>query len=117
LDLFKKEKTLQKLQPKIDFLKLGLKRFTALKHAGDIRQKGFIVGIELVKDKTAKQPYLWDERIGAQVCQEARNHGVILRPLGDVIVLMPPLSIDFPDLKKLIDVTYKSIKQATEKHE
>jgi len=117
LDVFKKEKTLQRMQPKIEFIKSELKRFAALKHVGDIRQKGFLAGIELVKDKFAKQPYLWHECMGAQVCQEARSRGVILRPLGDVIVLMPPLTIDFPDLKKLIDATYKSIKEVTEKHE
>jgi len=113
LELFKKEKTLEKLQPKIKFLSQQLKRFKNLEHVGDIRQKGFMVGIELVKDKKTKRPYLWEEKIGIKVIMHARNLGAILRPLGNVIVLMPPLVASKTDLKKLLDITYESIKKQT----
>ena len=109
LGLFKQEKTLERLKPKIKFLKNELERFKELKHVGDIRQKGFMVGIELVKDKQTKEPYPWEERIGIQVCQKVREYGVILRPLGNVIVLIPPLSITKEELKQLIDAAYKAI--------
>lgn len=109
LELFKKEKTLEKLKPKIKFLKEELEKFNALENVGDIRQKGFMVGIELVKNKQTKEPYAWEERIGIKVCQKAREYGVILRPLGNVIVLMPPLSISKEELKQLIDAAYKAI--------
>src|SRR3989338_8554072 len=111
--LFKKEKTLQKLQPKIKFLGKELEKFKKLKHIGDIRQKGFMVGIELVKNKETKEPYPWEERIGIKVCQKAREYGVILRPLGNVIVLMPPLSISQEELKQLLDAAYKAISEIT----
>jgi len=113
LGLFKKEKTLQKLQPKIKFLGKELEKFKKLKHIGDIRQKGLIVGIELVKNKETKEPYPWEERIGIKVCQKAREYGVILRPLGNVIVLMPPLSISQEELKQLLDAAYKAISEIT----
>ncbi len=109
LELFKKEKTLEKLKPKIKFLKEELEKFNALENVGDIRQKGFMVGIELVKDRQAKEPYPWEEKTGIKVCQKAREYGVILRPLGNVIVLMPPLSIAKEELKQLLDAAYKAI--------
>ena len=109
LEIFKKERTLDRLQAKIKFLRQGLKRFEELKHVGDIRQKGFMVGIELVKNKQTKKPYRWEERVGIKVCQQVRKYGVILRPLGNVIVLMPPLVITKKELKIILDAAYKSI--------
>ncbi len=109
LELFKKEKTLEKLQPKIKFLKEELEKFKELPMVGDVRQKGFMVGIELVRDKATKEPYGWEEKIGIKVCQKVREYGVILRPLGNVIVLMPPLSISKLELEQLLDVTHKAI--------
>lgn len=114
LEIFKKEKTLQKLQPKIKFLKQQLLRFNDLSYVGDIRQKGLIVGIELVKNKTTKEPFTWQDKIAIKVCQEVRKYGVILRPLGNVIVLMPPLVITKNEIKKLLDTTFKAIKEVTE---
>jgi adenosylmethionine-8-amino-7-oxononanoate aminotransferase len=117
LDLFKSEKTLQKLRPKIAYLKRRLADFWQLRHVGDIRQAGFMVGIELVKDRASKTPYLAHDRIGHAVVLEARRRGVILRPLGNVVVLMPPLSISRAELKSLLDVTYGSIEIATQELE
>jgi adenosylmethionine-8-amino-7-oxononanoate aminotransferase len=114
IDLFKKERTLQKLQPKITLLKKELKRFAELEHVGDIRQKGFMAGIEMVKNKETKEPYPLEEKIGIRVVQEARKHGLIIRPLGSVIVLMPPLSISMRELKRLIAIVYGAIKTVTE---
>ena len=64
-----------------------------------------MVGIEL-------QGFSFEARIGHQVILEARKRGAILRPLGDVIVLMPPLSINKQELKKLLKITYESILKA-----
>jgi adenosylmethionine-8-amino-7-oxononanoate aminotransferase len=113
LDLFRSENTLQKLKPKIAYLKRRLADFWQLQHVGDIRQAGFMVGIELVKDRGSKVPYPAQDRIGQAVVMEARRRGVILRPLGNVIVLMPPLSISRTELKSLLDVTFESIATAT----
>ena len=113
LDLFKSDKTLQKLKPKIAYLKRRLADFWQLQHVGDIRQAGFMAGIELVKDRGSKIPYPVQDRIGHVVVMEARRRGVILRPLGSVVVLMPPLSISHAELASLLDVTYESIATAT----
>lgn len=113
LEVFRKERTLDKLQPKIKFLSQRLKLFYNLRHVGDVRQRGFMVGIELVKDRRTKEPYPWEEKVGVRVCREIRKRGVILRPLGNVIVLMPPLSMTREELDELLDVTYRAIEDAT----
>ena len=68
-----------------------------------------------MKDKNSKKAYAWQEKVGIQVCEKVREKGVILRPLGNVIVLMPPLSISIVELKKLLDVTHWAIKEVTER--
>ena len=114
LNVFKKEKTLQKLQRKIEILKKGLLKMSAFKHVGDIRQKGFMVGIELVKDKKTRERYPLKDNIGSRVCYAARKKGLIIRPLGNVIVVMPPLSISPRELKSLTRITAEAIKDITE---
>ncbi|MCK5581698.1 MAG: adenosylmethionine--8-amino-7-oxononanoate transaminase [Candidatus Omnitrophica bacterium] len=113
LEVFEKEQTLRNLQPKIKFLQKQLEAFSDLGHVGDVRQKGFMVGIELVKNKKTAQPYPWKDQTGVRVCRAARQKGVVLRPLGDVIVLMPPLSISENELKKLLDVSHAAIQEIT----
>ena len=115
LEVFDKENALNKLQTKIKFLKQGLKRLEALSHVGDIRQKGLMVGIELVKNRKTKEPYVWQEKIGIRVIQETRRKGLILRPLGNCIVFMPPLVISKRQLKEMLNITYEAIKAVTEK--
>lgn len=114
ISVFEKEHTLRKLQPRIKYLSEKLKNFYKLKHVGDVRQKGFMAGIELVKDSGTKEPFPWDEKVGVRVCQEARSRGVILRPLGNVIVIMPPLVITVQELDYLLKVTYWAIRKVTE---
>ena len=113
LEIFRQERTLQRLKSKIDFLSRRLSEFRELAHVGDIRQAGFIAGIELVRDRATRASYPSSERMGHAVILEARRQGVILRPLGDVIVLMPPLSISRSELGRLLDVTFASIQSAT----
>ncbi|MFH1542703.1 MAG: adenosylmethionine--8-amino-7-oxononanoate transaminase [bacterium] len=103
LEIFKQEKTLINLQPKIKLLAKLLERFYSFRVVHDIRQLGFMVGIELKGTG-------YGDQIGHQVIMEARKRGAILRPLGNVIVLMPPLSISQQELKRLVKITYESIK-------
>jgi len=109
IDLFKKEKTIQKLQPKIKLLARLLEQFKDQKHVGDIRQCGFIAGIELVKDRKTKKDYSMSEKVGIKVIQEARKRGLIIRPLGNVIVIMPPLCISEKDLNRMMGIIYSSL--------
>jgi len=110
LDIFKKEQVIEKIQGKIEFFHERLQAFWDL---GDIRQKGLLAGIELVKNKKTKEPYDWEEKIGSRVIQETRKRGVILRPLGDVIVIMPPLSISIQELEQVLSVTMDAISKVT----
>ncbi len=109
LDLFEQDQTLERLQPKIALLTQQLEHFRSLSLVGDIRQCGFMVGIELVRDKQTRAPFPAKEKVGVRVIKEARRRGVILRPLSDVVVIMPPLSITEEELQILLDVTYDSI--------
>lgn len=113
LEVFRKEKTLRKMQRKIEMLKKGLADIALLPHVGEARQMGFMVGIELVRDKKTGKPYPIEDRMGWKVCLKAREKGLILRPLGDIVVLMPPLSISLQEMKRLIRITYESIREAT----
>ena len=101
LDIFTKERTLNNLAPKIKHLAKKLKMFYNLPSVVEIRQLGFMVGIEL-KGKL-------EDRIGATICQRLRNDGVMLRPLGNTIVIMPPLAISMKELDELLDKTYQAI--------
>jgi len=85
-----------------------------LEHVGEIRNRGIMTGIELVQDKATKTPFETAEKMGHKVCMEARKHGVIVRNLGDVIVLMPPLSITLDEIDLLCNATAEAIKTVTE---
>jgi adenosylmethionine-8-amino-7-oxononanoate aminotransferase len=111
--VIKEEKVLEKLEAKIQFLSGALKKYGDLEHVGDIRQLGMMVGIELVVDKTTKEEYPFEDKIGIRVIQEARKRGLIIRPLGNVIVLMPPLSVSQDELSEILSITYDSIKAVT----
>jgi adenosylmethionine-8-amino-7-oxononanoate aminotransferase len=99
--------------------KLGseLEKFKALSHVGDIRQKGLMVGIELVKDKSTKEPYTTGENVGHKVILEARKHGLIIRPLGNVIILMPIPAMSEEEISQVVAITYKAIKNITEEEQ
>lgn len=115
LDLFETDRLLEKMPAKIEYLRQRLQSVSILKHVGDVRQAGMIGGIELVKNRETGEPFPWEDRIGVRVCLEARKHGIFLRPLGNVIVVFPPLSISMDELKILLDGIEASIKEVTER--
>jgi adenosylmethionine-8-amino-7-oxononanoate aminotransferase len=116
LQVFKEEKTLDDsvFGPRAKKYSGGIKRLEQLEHVGSIRYRGLMGGVEIVMDKATKKTYPFEERIGYQVILEARKNGVILRPLGDVIVLMPPLAVSLEELDLLFAVTEEAIKRVTE---
>jgi len=114
LKLFESRGVLKALAPKIALLEKKLQSFSALKHVGDIRRVGTMTGLELVRDRKTKEPYALGEKIGIRVIQRAREKGAILRPLGSVIVLMPPLGMTEAELETLLEITYSSIQEVTE---
>ena len=110
LDVFERDGTLEAIQGKIKFLERGLERFYELSHVGDVRQCGLMVGIELVRDRESKEPYPPEEKVGLMVTLEARRRGLIFRPLGNVMVLMPPLVASEGELEGMMEILYESIK-------
>lgn len=115
LRLFKKERIFQSLSPKIRWFKRELNKFLNLRHVAEIRQCGMMVGIELVKTRSPRKEYALVEKIGIRVCQKVREYGVILRSLGNVIVIMPPLSIHQKELRVILNATYRAIEEVTGK--
>lgn len=102
LQVFQSEQVISGLSPTIDALARALSRLTDHPHVGDIRQRGLMVGLELVADRDGDVPYEPGRRTGAAVCAAARDEKVVIRPLGDVVVLMPPLSSTPDELDHLV---------------
>jgi adenosylmethionine-8-amino-7-oxononanoate aminotransferase len=115
LDLFASERLTEKLPGKAEHLRRGLaERVAPLPNVGEIRQRGLMVGIELVADAATRAPFPPALRLGRRTILEARRRGVILRPLGDVVVLMPPLAISEAESDLLVRVAAESIVAAVE---
>jgi adenosylmethionine-8-amino-7-oxononanoate aminotransferase len=114
LEVFRRERTLARLRPKIAALRRLLRSLDRLPHVGDVRQRGFMVGIELVVDRASRAPYPLEERMGHRVAMEARRSGLLIRPLGNVIVLMPPLSTNLKDLVRMVSIVERSIVAVTD---
>ncbi|MEX2108735.1 MAG: aminotransferase class III-fold pyridoxal phosphate-dependent enzyme, partial [Solirubrobacterales bacterium] len=105
LEVFEQEQTLVGLQPKIRLLGELLDTVAEMPEVAEVRGRGFMVGIDLGEHDPAL-------RLGHRVTLEARKRGAVIRPLGDVIVLMPPLSIPKGDLRRLVEITAESIEAA-----
>ncbi len=111
--IFEREELLARLQISIKHFKNRLQEFYALPHVGDVRVCGLAAGIELVKNPDTHDPYPLEEKVGIRVCKAALARGLILRPLVNTIVLMPPLQISISELDILLDNTYRAIAEVT----
>ena len=110
LQVFERERTIEALQPKIELLAgLLAQRVAILPGVAEVRQRGFMVGIELIERAAS-------DHLGHQVTLAARRRGAVIRPLGDVVVLMPPLAISEADLRRLVAITAASVAEATAGH-
>ena len=108
LAVFEQEHTLERLQPKIALLgELLAEHVAPLAGVAEVRRRGFMTGIQLAA-------FPLETRMGHRVTLEARARGAIVRPLGDTIVLMPPLSIEPGELRRLVEITAAAIATATE---
>jgi adenosylmethionine-8-amino-7-oxononanoate aminotransferase len=117
LKVFDEERTLDALPPKIAALSLKLAEFATLRHAGDVRQCGLIAGIELVEDRETKRAFPPSRHIGERICDLARAHGLFIRPIGDVLIVMPPLIITEVQLREMLDVMMLCTRAVTESEE
>jgi adenosylmethionine---8-amino-7-oxononanoate aminotransferase len=105
LDVFEEERTLERLQSKIALLGELLEPIAGLPCVAEVRRRGFMTGIQLTN-------FPLELRMGHRVTLEARRRGAIVRPLGDVVVLMPPLAIPDHDLRRLVEITGEAIEAA-----
>jgi adenosylmethionine-8-amino-7-oxononanoate aminotransferase len=117
LKIFEEEKIVDGLKEKIKFLAEELKNFSFHRHVLEVRQLGMMVGIELIQDKAAKLPFPLEQRTGHRICLAARKRGGLFRPLGDVLVLMPPLSITGQQIHEMVDILYQSLEEVTPRSE
>lgn len=113
LRLMEERGVVQQVAQKATDLDQLLRQLRDLPHVGDIRQKGLMAGIELVRDKETKEPYHWNERIGVRACQVAREKGLLTRPLGNVIVFIPPLVSTTEELADMVGILTESIQDVT----
>ena len=109
LEVFDLERTLDHLPAKIARLQTHLNRIALHPQVGDVRQLGLLVGIELVSDRREKLPYPVEQRRAQRVCDFALTRGVWLRPLGNVVVIQPPLAITIEEIDLICDAVEEGI--------
>lgn len=102
LKLIKTSKLLEKSRRMAHLLSMEIRSLSELSQVGSVRQAGLMVGVELVQDKRTHKPYPIGRRIGARICKRLLNNGIWLRPLGNVIVIMPPPVVSERDVKRLV---------------
>ena len=113
-EIFKEEKTIERMQEKIYLIRERLEKIGEMVHVGEARQRGMMIGIELMNDKENGVPYAWEDCMGAVVCMKAREHGLFIRPVGDVVVFMPPLCSTVEEINKMLDIIEISIHEITD---
>ncbi len=113
INLFEKTDLIANVAEKTKALHKLLQPIAALPHVGDVRQKGFMVGIELMRDPLTMTDYAWDEQIGAKVGQRCRELGMLSRPLGNVVVFMPPLTSTEDELATMLRILQQAIEDVT----
>lgn len=111
--LFESENIVTQVAEKSKVLYSLLQDLNTLPHVGDIRQLGFMCGIELVQSKETKLAYPSDWRVGYQVSLKMRELGMLTRPLGDVVAFLPPLASTVEELEAMVSIIKQAIDKVT----
>ncbi len=109
LSIFEREDVLGAVSRLSGTMARALSALSGHMHVGEIRQKGLMAGIEIVADRATRERFPPAEKLGQRVIRKVREEGIILRPLGDVIVLMPPLSSTEAEIEFLVEATARAI--------
>jgi len=109
LELFERNSVLESLRDKIGLIRRALSEIRGLDYVGDVRQCGMMAGVEIVRDKETKAPFAYEATVGAKVCAAMRGKGAMMRPLGDVVVIMPPPAIDTATLGRLLAIIMETL--------
>ncbi len=112
LAIFKKEKTLANVRKRAALLRTLLRPLAASPMVGDIRQCGLMAGIELVGDKATREPFPFSARMGDRVAAECRRRGLLIRPIGNVVILVPPLAVSERELRRMASILIASCRNA-----
>jgi len=110
LELFERNKIIESLPAKIDLMERYFAKIAAMPFVGDARQCGLMGAIEIVKDKVTRESFPAEQTTGARVCYSMRRRGVMLRPLSDCVIVMPPVAINIELLEELLGIISDSIK-------
>jgi adenosylmethionine-8-amino-7-oxononanoate aminotransferase len=113
LALYKKQNLIPNIKKRAGQFKKRLGEISKLDLVGDVRQKGLLMGMELVSDKKTKMPPSPQKRISQKIFNEAKRHKVYLRTLGHIVMLVPPLAISENEFDFLVDKTIDTITQVT----
>jgi adenosylmethionine-8-amino-7-oxononanoate aminotransferase len=113
LKIFEEDSILAGLQPKMALLQAQASRFESLPQVGEFRRCGMVTAVEMVQDRQTRTAYPWQQRRGLEVYRQALARGALLRPLGNVIYFMPPLTIAEDELRTLLDIAYEAIAAVT----
>jgi len=113
LEIFETEDVLGRVARTGARLATRLEELRARACVGDIRQRGLIAGIELVRDRATREPFDPRDRVGHLVCSAMRKHGILLRPLGDTVVVMPPLSVSEAEIDAIVDALSACLREVT----
>lgn len=113
LRLFQKKRVLEGLPKKIEAFREALGTLEGLKSVGEVRQIGLMAGVELVADRKSRKPLPPRSRTGRKVCLRARRYGVILRPLGDVVILMPPPAMTPGQIREVVGAAKSAIRDVS----
>ncbi len=103
LEIFKSEHTPAHLQSSAKTLAELSARFWDHPNVGDVRHEGMICAVEIVRDFATREAFPFTDRIGARICEAAKKSGLLTRPIGDVLVLMPPYCSTEPQLRKMVE--------------
>jgi adenosylmethionine-8-amino-7-oxononanoate aminotransferase len=113
LDIFRDDDVLTRNRALAEHMGRAAATMLDLPHVAEVRQRGMILAVEMVKDRKSRQPYAWQERRGLSVYRYGLAHGVLLRPLGNVVYFMPPYVITTEELDRLCAVASAGIDHAT----
>jgi adenosylmethionine---8-amino-7-oxononanoate aminotransferase len=109
LAIFRDERVIDAIAPKIEILHSALQsRFGRHHNVADIRQWGLMAGVEIMESPEEQRAFPYAAQTGARIARAARKAGVVVRPLGDVMVFMPPLSITPPEVEMLTNAVYNA---------